>query len=128
VGHLQLLLALMKAGDWEHALLMLDWLRVCGDKCCYCLITCFHCLKCKTLVKAEGCCWPVKGLVKPPGERLANLVKCMVEPLVKLAFSKPGPWSLGSANLGQTCLAHWDPSSQRHCHQHMQCWHDQSAC
>jgi hypothetical protein len=32
-GHLQLLLALMKAGDWEHALLMLDWLQVCGRKC-----------------------------------------------------------------------------------------------
>jgi hypothetical protein len=28
VGHLQLLLALMKAGDWEPALLMLDWLQV----------------------------------------------------------------------------------------------------
>jgi hypothetical protein len=28
VGHLQLLAALMKAGDWEHALLMLDWMQV----------------------------------------------------------------------------------------------------
>jgi hypothetical protein len=27
-GHLQLLAALMKAGDWEHALLMLDWMQV----------------------------------------------------------------------------------------------------
>jgi hypothetical protein len=26
--HLQLLLALMKVGDWEHALLVLQWLQV----------------------------------------------------------------------------------------------------
>jgi hypothetical protein len=34
-GHLQLLLALIKAGDWEHGLLMLDWLQVRCYLVCY---------------------------------------------------------------------------------------------
>jgi hypothetical protein len=42
-GHVQLLLAVMKAGDWEHALLMLDWLQVCVSKSVifFCVITHF---------------------------------------------------------------------------------------
>jgi hypothetical protein len=39
-GHLQLLLALMKAGDWEHALLMLDWLQVWFEMCSFCVLYC----------------------------------------------------------------------------------------
>lgn len=38
-SHLQLLLAMMKVGDWEHAMLMLDYLQVrkaCSCCCCCC--------------------------------------------------------------------------------------------